>query len=672
MLRMAVALWLGGWCLCWGAGCQHITESRAINGFSKAMVREDLDALRKLTTADFERRALRGDDALADLKFLHLPTDEIKVVKVEDKAADHRLVTIEVGKAKRRYYYDLVRDDGSRRWLIDDIYEMRRRDGVQITKAVTEQMDLLLSVREFHAAWDSGDRDRTLAVVTPEFRKVLSELPPAQLSHLTRSAIGEKPSKSRLRIRNAEIDDDVAIVSVPRMLGQMILTLKLSEDDGWQVSDLAVERHGEEESIPSVLKTATAVRAANGFLVAYAADDKQRLMGLAETAFYNGTLKPADLSTAPLPPSLPTDNCKIKMHQTGASLILPRENDTVTLSLKRIGTGSEDVDGTEIRYVVDDVTIYQPSPGDEPPQEIRLSALFTGKAVVQLYGEALARCDLTTLNQLSTADFQSRVWQKLHDLPLERLDVLRFDAVRPQIVTTDFRGTMAEVTVLQGHQTLTYVLRDRDGEMRVDDVLVPSRERPESLKKVLELLLPVRTFTAALAAGDLSGLQRNSSDDFNRLVWNQTNRVPQYSQGAVANLNAAVGSIAPVDKERVLVTLGSSEQGAKVLLITEHGKQVIDDILVISGPTGNEQARLKRTLRDVLANGGKLPDTTPGPTGDVMQASHETAAPPQQTSSLPEPTLPEPGLLPVPDDAAWLPPPEEPVREAALPGPVPQ
>ena len=61
-----------------------------------------------------------------------------------------------------------------RRAGVDDIFLRQRVNDKTIAMAVTEQMDVLLSAREFYEAWSSNEREQVLAASDPELAKGLS------------------------------------------------------------------------------------------------------------------------------------------------------------------------------------------------------------------------------------------------------------------------------------------------------------------------------------------------------------------------------------------------------------------------------------------------------------------------------------------------------------------
>lgn len=595
MLRMAMLWAFGGSLLATGAGCSHLLEARTIAQFTQELSRGDLDALRSATSVEFERKALRSPEALDDLQVLNLPTEQPSVVRVKDSSETEKLVEVQVGESGRKLLYKLVRDEESKRWLVDDIYVRQKHDGITATRSVTQQMDLLLTVRDFLRAWREGDRDEALRVATPEFNQTLGELPPTYLAALTREIIGEggdRKSKPR-----ATVDHDSARVEVPRAAGKLVVSCALQGGE-WKVSDVAVESRDASERIPSVRAKAEALLVAVRFLDSYAAGDKRTLEQCCASALF-GSLKLANLAEVPLPDSraaLPRHELRLLGHK--AEFEVPGRTQILKIALERplLERELRGEETVEERgpYQVQSVTLYQL----DGTQERRLSAVFTAEPVMELFAEAFSRRDLGMLRRLSTLDFRTRLWDRIETAALEdsAFDVISREP--PRVVSTNFRGAVTEITVMQGERPMTYVLHDAGGQMCVDDMRLPVPGRPQSLKQTMEILLPVRAYAQAISAGRLERLQQASSDDMNRLVWSQVRAVPESAADAAPLLMLPLARIETRDNGETVVVLGDARRGAEVVLLRERGVPLVDDVFVVAG---GERIGMKVRLRSELA-----------------------------------------------------------------------
>ncbi len=592
-------------------GCAHVVETRTIELFSKALENGDLAQLKKVTSTSFEERALRQDAAVEDLKVLRLPTGEIEIVEVDQTSPDVKRVTVTVGESKQRLKYQLRLDPTTKKWVVDDIYLKRKAEGVTATKSVTEQMDLLLSVREFLDAWKSGSRDDVMSVTTPEFAELLKPLPPTYLNRLTQQVVGKQKLGKRL-IPRATLDDKNAYVNVPVGVGEMQLTFKNIEGH-WGVDEVAVTSREEKDAVPSARQLAQVTHAATAFLDAYQESDKDLLQEFCTSKFFDGSIAPATLSHVPLPNGrTSSDAVQINISWQGfttsdtsevqqlrgkhADFIV--EGPTEVLKISLIRTDVEDSNAVA-KYLVEDVTLFDLA----NKQEKRLSALFTAHAMVQIFAEAIASRDLSALKLNSSADFRSRVWERTQFGTLHEFPLLDIEDAPPKIQSTIFAGSVTEVTVTQGSRALTYRLTDRQGMLMVDDILMPTIGRPTSLKTTLELMLPVLDFATGSRLAQLDMLQRTSSRDFNRLVWHQTPKVPDIGVDFAQHLHSPLVSIDQKEDQAVIV-LGDDKFGAHVTLVRESGQYVIDEMTLISGKMPRDRLEVKRTLRMHMATFG--------------------------------------------------------------------
>jgi hypothetical protein len=596
------------WLAC--SGCAHVVETRTIAQFAKAMESSDLQLLKAATSATFEERALRQNEALEDLKLLRLPTGDLEIESVEEVSPTIKRVSVLVGESKQRLKYQLRLEPGQKKWVVDDIYLRQKRDGVTATKSVTEQMDLLLSVREFLAAWKSGDRSQILGSVTPEFAELLKPLPPAYLRRLSEQVVGNQKTGQRLQPR-AQLDENTAHVRLPIAVGELWLTAKRG-DGHWRIDEIEVYSRDDKEAIPSTRQLAQVTHAATAFLNAYQAGDKAQLQSLCTAKFFNGSLAPANLSLVTLPSGeLPADNVQVQVAWQGfatndpemqrlrgkhSDFVVTEPDEVLKISLVRNeGRDSNDA----VQYLVEEVTIYEL----DSRQEKRLSALFTAHALVQIYAEALCARDLDTLKLNASPDFQRRVWRRVHAGTLEKLPLSEIEDETPRIQSTVFAGPLTEVTVTQGSRALTYILQDREGQLLVDDVLMPTLGRPSSLKNTLELMLPILEFADALRLEQFDLIQRLSSRDFNRLVWHQTESIPRINFDVVRHLQTPLVSVEQTE-DRAKLILGDEKLGTHAVLVREGGQFVVDELTLIAGTMPRDRVELKHALRMHIATFG--------------------------------------------------------------------
>lgn len=605
-------------------GCSHFAEGRAITAFTRAMTDGDLAELRELTSDQFEQKALRRAEALDDLQVLRLPQEPPSIVEVKDVSASEKHVTVTTAEGGTRLLYRLVQDRTSRRWVVDDIYTRQTKSGVKVTKPITEQMDLLLTIRDFLETWEEDDREAVLAVTTPEFRTALSELPAPWLARLTQQVVShsERRKSERNHKPQVAIDGDTSVVRLPRTDGTLQLSLKHG-DGGWKVDDAAIRTRRAETEIRSVRNRARVIAAGTQFVDAFRLQDREKLKQLSTTTFFANALQDSDLTAAKLPDiTLAPTDYEMKATVDHATLLVPTTTNVLKLEFARLADAAA---GSEVQYRVKDVSVY----GDDEESQVRLSALFTAGKQVTAFNEALLQGRVTSLAGLSTVDFDSRVWSKAEGVPLMLLPLGHAGERLQKIADTEFRGSVTRVRALHASGEATYVLRDADGKLKVDDILLGSGEKQRSVKEGLELSIPILSFAGAMETNQLRDVQRACSRDFNRLVWEQSTEVIRPDASVLRYLTMPIRRIR-TQPGRAMVELGKADSGAVVSLIEENAYWVIDEVQLIAGVEPSQQLSLKEDLRHRLATGTHRTARPTALAAAESTSAIEPAAPRQQ------------------------------------------
>ncbi len=605
---------IGSFCLLalWLSGCTSFFTARAIESFTAGLAAGKLEDLQASTSADFQQRALRVAEALDSLAVLPLPREEGTVKEIQELGPDERLVTVEVGEPPRTVQYRLKREapDGERRgrkWVVDDVILTQARPGDQppLTKSVTEQMDLLITVQEFLKFWSEGSREETLARLHPDLRSPLEELSPVHLAQVTdRFLSGIKLETFR---PEARIQTNRATVQLPRQSGQLVLELVRLSDPAprWVIQDAVL--HSTRGRPPeSAAHVARCVRQATEFLRAYEARDREALRQVASPTFYEQALQAADFDTVPLPiPRLLATRFELEEHDHRIDLLFDVGEDTYLVTMTREREQeprlrSSPAPASPCR--VEELTIYERGGAQIKP----LSVLFTAQAVVEVYAEALAARDVSLLSQLSTRDLNERVWERLASP--EVIEGFPWDGIPgapPRIVTTIFQGPVTEITVTQGTRALTYVLHSTSGRPQVDDVRFPANNRSGSLKTTFSVLVPVHNFAWAWKQRNVELLARNSSEGLRRIIWSRTDRVPEIAVDMDRFLPGTMPRIEELGHD-VLVTLGTPERGMMVRLVNERGRLQVEDLHLIGKELPAGKLELAAAMRDwVNAEAGK-------------------------------------------------------------------
>ncbi len=573
-------------------GCANFVETRAITAFTEALQEQDTNKLRDKVSSNFEHKALRMDQSIDDFAVLRLPKGEVTITNVNDISETEKEVEAEIGERKERVKYKLVREAKTRTWVVDDIKIRQKKGNIVASRSVTELMDLITSVREFLKAWDGGEQRDMVALATPEFGTVLGSLPREYVANLAKQAIGDRAQESKIK-PEAQIDEDVAVVRLPRKSGQMVISFRKS-DGQWAIDDVAVESRGDKAHIPSVRQLAIALQSATQFLDAYNSVNKDRLQEVCKKGLYDGSLAAADLRAVKLPTSAEAmADYSIRLETGVADFVVNGEREVVKLSLVQLkGEDSQ----TATRYLVEEISIYDLA----EKQEKRLSAMFVSSELVDEFSKALVTRDLEMLKVLASLDFRTKVWNRVDEATLLQLPMREIENSAPQLMTTVYNGPVTEITVKQGSRALVFKLVDRGGKMYIDDVLVPVVGRPNSLKTTLEVMISVTRFVNALGEEDLKGLQRTSSRDYNRLVWHVAQAMPQVGINPFEHFRHPLVQL-DVEEKQAVVGLGDDRFGARFLMVKEGDQFVVDDVLLIAGPDAVQRVALKDSMKMELS-----------------------------------------------------------------------
>jgi hypothetical protein len=602
----------GSFCVslaCALSGCTSFFTAQAIDSFTSNLASSNLDGLRESSSTAFQQSALRLPGSVDSLATLPLPKEEGEIVEIEEVSEDEQLITVQVGDQQQTVQYRLTRDSeaedkSARAWKVDDVILTQQRPGQSeaITKSVSEQMDLLLTVREFLAHWSTGSRDEVLAELHPDFAATLGKLSPTHLAQVTNLMLdGVDDDRFRPEVRMQETR---AAVLVPRRNGKLEINLALSDSESttWQVTEVLQQSSRDEQPAQSASQLAECLGAASEFLQAYARGDRARLGELSSAVFYDQALSAGDLASVPIPvEQLLATPYELEQQGLHSDLLFAAGENTYLVSLIRDKDEEVVLPGDERpapQYRVAEVTIYERGGAQIKP----LSSLFTAQAVVEIFAEALAARDVTLLKQLSSGDLNERVWNRLADAEVgKQLPIQGIPNTPPRVVTSVFQGAVTEMTVTQGSRALTYVLYTEQGRTRVDDVLMPSHNRPASLKTTLESIVPVYNFVWAWEQQRVDLLSENSSSSMRRMVWIQArDTVPKVNAPLRQYLNGNLMEIEDVEGER-RVKLGSAARNVQVRLVNQEGRLLVETIALTGSTLPGGQLELVSAMRDWLA-----------------------------------------------------------------------
>lgn len=620
-------------------GCASMVEMKTIEQFAQAMEKEDIRKLKHHTTMKFSKVAFRDKSSLDDLKVLNIPTGEATIVEIKDVSENHKKVVVEVGKNKKKLLYELKKVTKTGEWVVDDIYINQKSKNLNVMKSVTEQMDLLVTIREFVDAWEDGNRDDILASTDGEFKETLEQLHPAFLAKLSQRIAGESSNTKRKR-PDAQMDKDIAIIRISRRSGQMIITMKLNEGK-WKATDVAVESREDGNHVKSAKKEAKMLLAVSNFLDAYNQDDKVALKKFSADKFYQGSLNFGDLKVAPLPESqMAAADYELKVEDKLANFITQKDGKMVNLSLLKIESDEMDIPD---QYLVEEVTLFQ----DQGNQQVTLTSLFSSRAITLLFNEALTKRDVKILGFSSTPDLNRRVWEKVNPNLVAQLPVDEIAQPGFEILDIKFNGSVTKVHARQGNLPLTYILRDHLGQLLVDDIELDLQGRPSSVKATLELQVQVQNYAYDMHENNIRNLQRHSTRDFNELVWRQVDRVPQIGFSIPELLMSPLTTMELNENQGYArIKLGDDQQGATVMIKRQHDEYVVDDIMIHSDKVASRYVSTKKELRLAMAA-----DTGLLRNNQAVQAtytiSNKTPSAERSTISIPEV---EPAGFEIPQD----------------------
>jgi hypothetical protein len=593
-------------------GCTGVMTQSAVTGFTRSLQTKDLAGLKGYSSKRFEDQALRLPESAQDLTLLNLPKGKARVVSIDDKGQDERVVQVEIGESKKKIEYQLRREGRSGRWVVDDlIISQTNTDKSVVSRSATDQMNLLLSVRELITDWQTGDREQILSCAMPELAADMNGLPPAWMDQVTKRVAGDAPLRSFRP--EARMQEDKAVVSLTR--GDNSLMMEFKQADGrWLLLD-ASWKGGADEEVRSLRKLSVALTQARRFLESFAAEDRSALADLTTKSFY-ASMEQADLKQASIPVvELMTRPYECRQNRQRVDVLLTDENTTYTLNIAAQDPKAQDAPAAEQAAdgaKVEELTIFDQHDG----QVKRLSSMFQAQAVVEYFGELLATRDPMQLRQLSTTDFNEQVWRRFAPEILGEVAVPEVQNAAPQVISTVFKGPVTEVTVRQGDWNLTYMLHTEGGRLVVDDILMPTQNRPASFKKHMQLLGPICEFAHGLRQQDNKALLAASGAGLDRIVWRQVRETPDIGIDLVSRMSLPVHAMQAGDTQS-RVTLSDGVHVAEISLESEQGRFVVSDVNFIEQPDRPPVAMLQ-AMRHQIAR-----DMQSRNSREILPAGHE-------------------------------------------------
>ena len=639
--------------LCVSSGCATaLLEQRVITQFVDALEEENVPAIRRVASTEFQQKAMRSDNVVRDLEIVKLPKGDLEIVDVAEPSEDHRSVIVSDGSGDK-YKFELIRDAEHQKWAVDDVIVRQRKKWnktrLNVTWPASHVLDLVFSVREYLEVWSTSQRNQILSKSSPALAASLEVVPESWLPLIT-GGISDNYDSALARKPEAQLHDDSAVVRMP-VRGGYLLVSAVRMDDQWLMDDIEIHSRSDSGHPGSVRRQADAVGSLSRFLTAFAAGDRQLLQDSSTPKFYNGTLQFADLNLVALPPAdVAPDELSIRAFSGQVTIIVPTQRDFIRFDLVDPNQNEKQyvarLDSPR-RFQVDDVILNDRTRRNERT----LGSVFTAPARASLFVSALQARNIGMLKQLSTREFNQEVWERVSPELLHRLTLPAAQLGDITLDGSDVRGRRTELTfnTPSGGQ-VKFRMLEQIGRLVVDDIQFPNKDNQTlSLRIQTAVQIPVAEFTAAWRAADLAALKDSCSTAFDRLVLNHFTTFPQDILQLADRLDTALRSTR-VTEGRATVHMGlASTDTAQVHLIQEHNRWVVDDVSIpeVSGQTirirtelrqevaGNMLARSAeaRHLRQAPRQNQPVPQREPArqshPDGSVIQAGgisrHHTA-----------------------------------------------
>lgn len=617
------------------SGCTNLLARRAIIQFSDSLASENFEQIKSTTSDQFEAKALRQPEALRDLTLMKLPQGNVKVLEVEPLTDTTKRAKVQIGKDEEHSQvvdYTLTLDQETHRWVVDDVIVGQRDDrGQEIRRSVSEQMDLLLSCREFLDDWQDAPRTDKLAHCTDELFRELNTLPDPWLNGLIEDIMG---TDRRHSFRpDARLNGDRAVIRVPHPDGSLFIEFH-QVANRWKVHNLAIEPKDEESTgVRSLMKLAQSLNQTSQFLNAFASGDKEKIKNYSSPEFYSRCLALGDFSRVEVPyTELTAAGFESKQYPDRSEILLESGTSTYVVTLRMVDVTGADGKAELSENRVDEVTLYDLNGGGGK----KFSAMLLSKSVINLFVEAIQERDTAKLKQLSSNDFNARVWDRDVARHFVILPYPNLGDAEPEVFATSYHGDIADVSVEINHVPMTFVLRLSQDLMVIDDVIIPNYALRPSLKENLELMLPIYEFASALHQQDLDTLVTQSGTGLDQIIWKQLNLVPEIARQLVRPMMSEVVGI-EMTEEWTVVRTSDGQTTAEIRMIPEGPYFRVHDVILKNEADPGVEMAFMGTVRKLISEGEILPAGARKPA--VMQANRPRA--------LPEQTLPKANFQPI-------------------------
>ncbi|MCH2210809.1 MAG: hypothetical protein MK110_05875 [Fuerstiella sp.] len=619
------------------SGCAtSLLEERVISDFVTALEEENVPAMRRVVSDDFQRKVRLSGDTFRDLNIVKLPKGEVEILDIAEPTDDSRSVVVR-DESGDKYKFELTRDTENQRWSVNDVVVRQQKKWKKVRSSVTwptsQVLDLVFSVREYLDAWSTLERSHILSNSSPAMAASIRSVPESWLPLITNGiAVNYDPALARKP--EAQLNKKAAVVRIPVRRGYLLVSA-VQVDNRWLMDDIEIHSRSDSGHPGSVRRQADAVASLGSFLSAFASESRQRLQEYSTPQFYGATLQFADLDLVSLPsPDIAPKELSIRAFSGRVAIIVPTESEIVRFDLVDPGrsAGKPVISSRESRrFLVDNVILNDRSRRNERT----LSSVFTAPARASLFVTAMQKRDIRMLKQLSTREFNDAVWDRMSPELIGRMTLPLTQLSDMVLKDSNVRGNRTELTFLtsDGLQAHCRML-DQLGRLAVDDFhFTDTQDQMLSLRVQCALQVPVAEFTAAWRANDLTALKEACSIRFNRLVLNHFSSLPPDNVHLVSRLDTALRSTR-VTEERATVHMGlASADTAEVHLIQEHDRWVVDDISIPE--EGQRTVSIRSLFRQQVADNMLARDSTSRKSDHALSLRQQTAQ--QYRNRVPRP-----------------------------------
>lgn len=584
-----------------------MTPTRTVEQFTAGLEASDYATLRSLASPRFAAAALPDEGSLGTFDLVGLPVGEVTVDEVRETSPTKREVRCSVGPQSERLMFDLVRSGEQAAWTVDEITMRRGKGKAAVSRTVSEQMELLLTVRDLIRTWQRDDTEANieakLATAEPLLADSLRTLPAAWQAQLLDEFFGGVLRSAP----KAKLVDGQARIELSHKNGRLRLLLAQAEDDAgndagddaevdadasWRLRT-AVLTEGRGDKVERDLRDeADILDAAGRFITAMESGDLDAAAEAATSTLAGNALKRSD--------TLGANETYGQMLAAEYALRLAASRTEVTIDrgevVHQITVRTADESGERsVDPLVEEVTTYD---GDSVT---RLSATLTLASTIRLFHDSLLAGEIGPLKMLSTTAFDEEVWLQFSRAELaagfgtSRRDVLSRIVLDPlpdaepeiawngpQMVAT-FRTGPGEGTAI------AYELTSSGQETLVDDIRIDG----QSLRVELGSLLVMDQMADALATGDAVAVKDASTPELSQVVWDlqlpedlptRLDLMPVLTQIPLAI------DVTPID---TIVTVS----GAKLVLREVGGRLRIGDVIYLDA-AGRETTRFATEVRN--------------------------------------------------------------------------